>query len=51
MLEPEPGAVVGRGLLRIAHPPLDVIEVQELPFLGFGALNMYIVRIFVVISF
>ena len=40
MFEPEPGAVVGRGLLGVAHPPFDVIEVQEFPLLGFGTLKI-----------
>ena len=28
-LEAEPGAVEGRGLLRVPHPPLDVVKLQE----------------------
>lgn len=39
MLEPEPGAVVRCSLLGIAHPPLDVVEVQKLPLFGFRALQ------------
>ena len=38
VLEPEPGAVVSRGLLGVADPPLDVVEVQELALLWFGSL-------------
>jgi len=40
MLEPEPGTIVGGGLLGVAHPPLDVVEVKELALLGFGTLKM-----------
>ena len=37
-LEAEPGAVVGRGLLGVAHPPLDVVELEELARVRLGAL-------------
>ena len=37
-LEAEPGAVVGGGLLGVAHPPLHVVELEEPPAVGLGAL-------------
>ena len=38
-LEAQSGTVVGSGLLGVAHPPLDVVELQELAAVRLGTLQ------------